>query len=149
MPAGEQPRKGSGGSQTSHEEDGPAHGEPPAIVATVFRSLPRALLSRTPYLLAPSQPCPALSVAVLLPGGLHFDGHPHVAALISSYCTSAAQRRVPQRRSQTTGPPDGTSRLTRLAFTFQFIRPPVSTHSHGDSLSILVRQPASNVPTQR
>lgn len=146
---GEQPRKGSGRSQASHEEDGPAHGDPPAITASAFSSLPRALLSRTPHLPVPCQPCPVLPVVLLFSAGLHFDGHTHVSAFISSRCTPTARCRAPQRRSQTARPPGGMSSFTQLAFTLQFIRPSFSTHSHGDSLPVLARRLATSVPAQR
>lgn len=146
--AGEQPGEGSGRYQTGHEEDSPANGDPPAIVATVFSGLPHTLLSRTPHLLVPSQPCPDLPITVLLSDGLHYDGHAHFAAFIPSHCTSAAQCRIPQRRSQTTGPPGGMSWVPQLLFTLPFLRPSFPTHSHRDSLPILAQQLTNNVPTR-
>lgn len=147
---GEQPGEGSGRYQTGHEEDGAANGDPPAIVAAVFSSLPHTLLPRTPHVLGPSQPRPVLPVAIpLLSDGFHHHGHAHFAAFVSSHCTSAAQRRIPQRRSQAPGPPAGMFWVTQLPFTPPFLRPSLSTRSHRDSLPVLARQLANNVPTQR
>ena len=146
---GEQPGEGSGRYQTGHEEDGPANGDPAAIVAAAFSRVPRSLLSRTPYLLVPRQLHPVLPVAVLLSDGLHCDGHAHVAAFISGHCSSAAQCRVPQRHSQTKGPSGGVFWVTRLPFALPFRCPSFSAHPHRDSLSILTCRLTSNVPTQR
>lgn len=149
MLTGEQPREGHGRYQTGHAEDGPAHGDPPPVAAAAFGRLPHTLLPSPPHLLVPFQPRPVLPVTVLLSVDLPGDGHAHFAAFIPSHRTPAARCRVPQRRSQTTGPPGGMSRVTQLPFTLPFLRPSLSTHSHRDSLPILTQPLAINVPTQR